>query len=154
MCTILGVAPMFPKNNNETLMCVYVCVCVCVFFFYFPEGEVQLCCIPSSWVSLMQERLSVRVLSLFLFGAYKLLRNHSHVSAAALVVCKYEGRRPSCDVCTENEREGRDLVLANSVRCCGTFVYSCYLMSFSRRTSSPLDQSFPVEQLQPCRRGD
>lgn len=32
MCTILGVAPMFPKNNNETLMCVYVCVCVCSFF--------------------------------------------------------------------------------------------------------------------------
>lgn len=33
----------------------------------------------------------------------------------------------------------------------GRFVYSCYLMSFSRLTSSPLDQSFPVEQPQPCR---
>lgn len=82
-----------------------VCVCVCVCFLFLLPGGRQLCCITSSSVSLMQERLSLRVLSLFLLGAYKLLRNHSHVSAA-LVVCKYEGRRPSCDVCTENKRRG------------------------------------------------
>lgn len=114
----------------------------------------QLCCITSSKVSLMQEILSLRVLSLFLSGAYKLLRNHSQVSAA-LVVCKYEGQRPSCDVCTEKKREGGDETFSLQTPCmaAGTFVYSCYLMSFSRRTSLPLDQSFPVEQPQPCREG-